>query len=65
MLCLDGTGNAYGSANTNVVKLYNLLERNDLQSTTTRASGHSQQTEPGLQQENGLPECLVSHLPSA
>ena len=31
MLCLDGTGNAYGSANTNVVKLYNLLERNDLQ----------------------------------
>lgn len=31
VLCLDGTGNAYGSANTNVVKLYNLLEKNDVQ----------------------------------
>lgn len=26
VLCLDGTGNAYGSANTNVVKLYAMLD---------------------------------------
>ncbi len=26
VICLDGTGNAYGSANTNVVKLFQMLE---------------------------------------
>ncbi len=31
VLCLDGTGNEYGEANTNVVKLYSVLQKNEQQ----------------------------------
>lgn len=31
VLCCDGTGNEYGDANTNVVKLYSVLQKNDPQ----------------------------------
>lgn len=33
VLCCDGTGNEYGDANTNVLRLYSVLEKSDAQRT--------------------------------
>lgn len=39
VICLDGTGNAYGSANTNVVKLFQMLEDDSEQQTAAYDPG--------------------------
>lgn len=48
VLCFDGTSNKYGSENTNVVKLYAMLQRDTLQQFTYYQTGIGTLDPPGF-----------------